>query len=152
MRQACQDFDLGGGTPLFPVVVGAGDMNLGVMLDTVPPAGTYAIFAQNFTAGSYLSFFLDLTNNGPASPNPPDTFAFALASTGNVNLPTNDPFGTDYLLVIELTGGPLSPELYTTAGTNITPRIEEVPEPATGFAVAGLVFAMAGIKRFRRAS
>jgi hypothetical protein len=150
------DFTFGGGSPILPVVAGTGDMNSSVTLDNTPPVNPFFVdFAQNFTVGSTLSFRLDLTNNGPTPPDSPDTFAFALSTTSNVNLPTTDPFGTDFLFTVEFTGGPLTFQTYSTVGTGITavitPDIAQVPEPAFGAAVAGLLAIMAGVRRFRRA-
>jgi hypothetical protein len=148
-------FSLGGGTALLPVVTGTGDLDTSVTLDNTPPANQFFVeFAQNFTAGSTLRFILNLTDNGPTLPDPPDAFSFALATTGNLNLDTNDPSGADYLFTVDLTGGPLNFQTFTTAGTEITAVIEpvSVPEPAFGAAVAGLLAAIAGVRRLRRAS
>jgi len=144
-------FNLGGGTALFPVVVGPGDLNSSVTLNINPPNPPFAEFAQNFTVGSQLSFTLDLTSNGPAGGNSPDAFGFALATTGNVNLPTTDPSGTDYLFFVELTGAPLNFEVFTVLGTGITPTITAVtiPEPSFGLLSAGLLMGMMGVRRFR---
>ena len=150
-------FSFGGGAALLPVVVGTGDMNTSVTLDNTPPANPFFVeFAQNFTAGSTLQFLLNLTNNGPALPDPPDTFSFALATTGNVNLDTNDPSGADYLFTVDLTGSALNFQSFTTDGTGITaaiqPAVQPIPEPAFGAAVAGLLVVMVGVRRFRQAS
>jgi hypothetical protein len=146
-------FSFGGGTALLPVVVGTGDLDSGITLDNTPPVNPFFVeFAQNFTAGSTLRFLLNLTNNGPTLPDPPDTFSFALATTGNVNLETNDPSGANYLFTVDLTGGPLNFQTFTTAATGITASLQQpVPEPAFGAAVAGLFAVMAGVRRLRRA-
>ncbi len=150
-------FSLGGGAAMLPVVVGTGDMNTSITLDNTPPANPFFVeFAQNFAAGSTLRFLLNLTNNGPTPPDPPDTFSFALATTGSLNLETNDPSGADYLFTVDLTGGALNFQRFTTAGTEITaaiePAIQPIPEPAFGGALAGLLVVMAAMRRFRRVS
>lgn len=147
-------FDLGGGVP-GDVILGTGDVSSIVTLDTSTNPFLDE-FAQNFTVGSVLSFVLDLTNNGPASPNAPDSFAFALASTGGVNLETNDPQGGDYLFYVDLTGGPLNFQIFSTTSTtfpSITPVIAPttvIPEPATGMVIAGALLGILGIRRARQ--
>jgi hypothetical protein len=59
------------------------------------------IFAQFFTAGSAISFNLDLTTNLQSGPTP-DQFSLAILDPSANPIPTSDPTGDDNLLVINI--------------------------------------------------
>jgi hypothetical protein len=148
-------FTFGGGAAIPPPLVGTGDLNSTVTLQIPNPGGFFDLFAQNFTPGSSLSFLLDLTNTAPAVGNAPDQFTFALATPVGSNLPTTDPSGSDNLFSVDLTGAPLSFNIYSTLAEGITAQISPaspIPEPSFGIATAGLFAVFAGIRRFRKAA
>ena len=149
-------FTFGGGAAIQPPLFGTGNLTSTVTLQTPQPGNfLFDQFAQNFTAGSSLIFLLDFSNTPPASGNPPDTFAFAISDTGGANLATTDPKGDNNLLVVDLTGGPLSFNTYTTLVGDVTVRVSQVndvPEPAFGAAVGGLLALVAGVRRFRKSA
>ena len=96
-------------------------------------------FSQYFTPGDNLSFALDLTTNAQSSASP-DEFTFELIDKTGGQISTTDPSGSGALIVIDITGVNLQPQVYTTDGdgVTITPQIaaqvSSVPEPpAKGF-------------------
>jgi hypothetical protein len=92
-------------------------------------------FSQYFTPGSVLTFQLDVTNN-PQPGGTPDEFTLQLIDDTLGEIPTTDPSGSDSLVIIDLTGGTLAPEVYTTNGDGVTitpvlsPATSAVPEPS----------------------
>ena len=142
---------------MLPVVVGTGDMNTSVTLDNTPPSeSVLRRIRSEFRRWFNLAVSPESHQQRANSARSPDTFSFALATTGSLNLETNDPSGADYLFTVDLTGGALNFQRFTTAGTEITaaiePAIQPIPEPAFGGAVAGLLVVMAAMRRFRRVS
>ena len=112
----------------------SGDLSSTVALNT-SGGSVFNEFSQYFAPGSMLTFHLDLTNN-PQSSGTPDEFTFQLIDNTLNEVPTTDPSGSDSLVIIDLTGGALQPEVFTTNGDgiNITPVVpaptSAVPEPA----------------------
>ena len=138
-----QKFSFGGGAATGAGVAFGGitgDLYSKVTLtDTTP----FNEFFQSFTAGSFLSFDVELTNN-PDTPQP-DAFGFALLDTNLFNLPTNSSNGADTFLSVNLTGTRL---VYSTAaGVGGVPA-PRVPETGSTLLVASLgLLGLAGIRR-----
>lgn len=79
-------------------------------------------FRQGFTAGSFLSFNYNFTNNANLD-DPFDTFTFAILRLNGAELPTTDSNGTNKLLIDDLGDGS------SAATFQLQPTA--VPEPAT---------------------
>lgn len=100
------NFAFGGGSaagcPLHCLVTGgaSGDMTGTV---TVRDDGLIMLnsFTETFTAGTTLSFQVDLTTNVDPG-GTPDAFAFSLLDKNGNPIPTEDPLGADTLLSIDI--------------------------------------------------
>jgi hypothetical protein len=119
----------------------SGDLGSTVTLDT-SGATFFNEFSQYFAPGSMLAFQLDLTNT-PQSSGTPDEFTFQLIDNTLAEIPTTDPTGSGSLAIIDLTGGTLQPEIFTTNGDGVTiqpqvssPASGSSPEPSTAWLVA----------------
>ena len=82
------------------------------------------VFAQPFSAGSSLSFLLDLTTN-VVSPNP-DQFSIEIVDPNGNLIPTSDPTGFDNLLAINLDSANPTTNIYS----NLV-SAAPVPEPSS---------------------
>lgn len=93
--------DSAGGCPLSCLITGgaSGDMTGAVTLNDTPLL--LNSFTETFTAGSALSFQVDLTTAVDAG-GTPDVFAFSLLDKNGNPIPTEDPIGADTLLSIEI--------------------------------------------------
>ena len=138
----------------------SGDLTSTVTLNT--SAGSFFNeFSQNFTAGDTLTFRLDLTNNAQPPPTP-DEFTFQLIDKSNAEIPTTDPSGSNSLVVIDLTGSELRPQVYTTSGdgVRITPQVSSqvssVPEPESmwlsGLALLAFLVLKESLTKFAESS
>jgi hypothetical protein len=67
---------------------------------TLTDSSFFNSFAEQFTAGTSLSFQVDLTTNLDAG-GTPDAFAFSILDNG-VSIPTLDPLGADTLLSVDI--------------------------------------------------
>jgi hypothetical protein len=111
------DFNFGGGMPLgTPSYTGngvSGDLNSTV---TLADSDFLEFFSQTFQVGSSLSFLLDTTNNN-FEDGLPDGFALYLC---DVALDTcySDDLNTGALLVLNLSGSPLTPSDFTVNGAS----------------------------------
>ena len=113
----------------------SGDLTSGVTLEDLDP--TAAFFTQQFNPGSSLSFVLTATNNFGGGV--PDQFAMALCDASLTTCYSDDASGA--LLLLDLSGGSLSPSSFVTFGASLqnldAPVVTsvadptEVPEPAT---------------------
>lgn len=86
------------------------------------------LFGQFFTAGSTLSFTLDLTTNVDSGGTPDQFSMFVYDPTGNPLTTTTDPTGFNSLLTINVDSSSPTPNNYApnlVTATNVTP----VPEP-----------------------
>jgi hypothetical protein len=126
------DVSLGGGTAgaidaLNTQGGATGDLGSGV---TLTDSSFLNLFGQSFTAGTSLSFVLNLTTNVDAG-GTPDQFALMLVDPSGTLLPSSDPFGS--LLSVNLdSANPLfqnfNPDLVAVTPAE-TPA--PVPEPAS---------------------
>ena len=100
------------------------------------------VLAQFFTAGSAISFNLDLTTNVDAGPTP-DQFAFAIFDPSANPIPTSDPTGDDNLLVININSSNPAVVSYSDIVTVSPVGVVATPEPQTivflGIALLSLV-------------
>ena len=86
-------------------------------------------FLQQITYGASLSFTLDLTTFGAATP---DNFSFYLLDSKQFPFPTSDPTGADSLISINITGPGITPQVYSSddAIAKVTPAVSMMtPEP-----------------------
>jgi hypothetical protein len=137
-------FTFGGGTAGAVDAVSStggvsGDMGSGV---SITDSGFPNILAQYFTAGSSVSFGLNLTTNvDPGST--PDQFGFVILDPGGNPIPTSDLTGSNYLAVINIDSSNPSSVSYSDLVT-ITPQGPvSTPEPATLFLLAAGLAALA---------
>ena len=97
---------------------------------------------EQVTFGTTISFLLDLTTFGAATP---DNFAFYLLNMSQFPIVTSDPTGADSLFSIDVTGPSLTPNVYTSADATatLTPFVSSAPEPASfwllGIPLLGLI-------------
>jgi hypothetical protein len=130
----------GVGSPFANSGNASGSLGSTVVLDT-SGSSFFNEFSQYFTPGSLLTFQIDLTNNTQPS-GAPDEFTFQLIDDSLNEVPTTDPSGSNSLAIIDLTGGTLGSEIYTTNGDGITitpelsPQTFVAPEPSTVWFVA----------------
>lgn len=100
-------------------------INSGIQLNT--GSDFLNVFAQSFSAGSQLSFLLDLTTN-VASPTP-DQFSLAILDPTGNPISTSDPTGFDNLFTINIDSSSLKPNIYSNLVSITTPV--STPEPAS---------------------
>jgi hypothetical protein len=101
-------------------------------------------FSQAFVPGATFTFQLDLTANADAG-GTPDEFTFQLLDASGNEVSTNDPSGSNALLIIDITGSALQPQTFTTTGDgfSIGPVLSASPEPATVWtAITGAAFVL----------
>ncbi len=144
------DFAFGGGSAgaadasnnaAYPVT---GDMTSSV---TLSDSAFLAVSGQYFTAGSQLSFVLDLTTN-VVTPTP-DQFSMLIVDPSGNPLPTNDPTGFDNLLAINVDSASPTTDIYSDLVTATTPTA--VPEPSAALLLAMGLSMVAWHSRRRRA-
>jgi hypothetical protein len=109
-------------------------------------------FAQYFMPGAILTFQLSLTSN-PQTSAIPDEFSFQLIDKTGTQISTTDPTGSNSLIVIDLIGSSLVPQVYSTTrdGVTITPMLAgtTVPEPASAWLVIAVLGGMGFCVPFR---
>jgi hypothetical protein len=133
----------GTGNPFTNSGNASGDLGSTVTLNT-SGGSFFNEFSQYFTPGSMLTFQLDLTNN-PQSSGTPDEFTFQLIDNTLVEISTTDPSGSNSLVIIDLTGGALQPEIFTANGDGVTiaPRLSSptsaIPEPSIAWLVESVL-------------
>ena len=88
------------------------------------------ILAQFFTAGSAISFNLDLTTNVQAGPTP-DQFSLAIVDPNGNPIPTSDPTGDDNLLAINIDSSNPAVQSYSDLVTVTPAGGVATPEPHT---------------------
>jgi len=122
-------FNFGGGALSgTPTNIGGvtGDLSSTV---TLVDSGFFNNFQQSFTAGSTLSFMVDLTTNLDVG-GTPDAFTFAILDNLGNNITTSDPGGS--LLTVNLNSA--TPTVTSFAGTGNYATVSAIvttPEPGT---------------------
>jgi hypothetical protein len=104
-----------------------GDMTSGVSI--TDDSSFTNTFAQFFSAGSAISFLLDLTTNVAAGPTP-DQFGFAVLDPTGTPIPTSDPTGDDNLLIVNIDSSNPSIVTYSDAVTVAPVGAVATPEPS----------------------
>lgn len=86
---------------------------------------------QSATFGTAMSFQLTLDTNFVLG-GIPDEFSFFLEDSTGTPFATSDPTGADALFVVDITGSPLTPQVFTSssASANVT-LVSTVPESPT---------------------
>jgi hypothetical protein len=112
-------------------------------------------WAQAMVYGGTISFTLNLSTNTSLGA-VPDEFSFFLTDSSGVPFQTSDPTGADSLFTIDITGSPLSPEVFTSDFASVTlSPINEVPEPPSAMLIMsllGICSGMLGFAKLKRAS
>ncbi len=145
---AMSTFALGGGS------VGAVDLAntfggaSGDMSSTVSLADSAFtnVFAETFSAGTSVSFLLNLSTNVDAG-GTPDQFSIAIADPSGTFISTSDPTGFDNLLVINLDSASPSTSTYSSLVNVSSPGPVSTPEPAT---ILILTAGLAALALFRK--
>lgn len=107
----------------------SGDMTSSVSIDD---DGFFTnVFAETFTAGSAISFVLNLTTNVASGPTP-DEFGFAILDPGGNPIPTSDPTGNDNLMLINIDSSNPTPVSYSGLVTITPVGPVATPEPTAG--------------------
>lgn len=131
------DISLGGGTAgaidtsTFGVTGGeSGSLTSAVALIDSSP---FNQFAQFFTAGTEVSFVMDLTTNVDAGPIPDQFSVFIYDPSGNPLDTTNDPSGFDSLLAVNIDSSSPAVNNYDTSLVTATVSTSTAvsPEPST---------------------
>jgi len=99
------------------------------------------IFGQYFTAGSSISFALNLTTNVDAG-STPDQFGFIILDPTGNPISTNDPTGSNYLAVFNIDSSNPAPVSYSDLVTTTPQGPVATPEPAI---ILQLTLGLAGI-------
>ena len=109
-------FGFGGGSPLgSPSNTGTGISGNLMSGITMQDSGFSALFTQQFNVGSSLSFILNITNNFPGGT--PDSFAMYVCDAAQSTCYSDD-MSTGAMLVLNLTGGMLSPSDFILNGAS----------------------------------
>jgi hypothetical protein len=119
-----------------------GDLTSSIVLDDT---SGFSQFVENFSAGTALSFQLDLTTNAPTDPSLfPDLFGFTLLDSNGNPLPDADPFTGNYLSIQIDSANPT----VTTQVSAVSLNAGEVPEPGSLVLLAtGCLSMFSGIGR-----
>ncbi len=124
------NFNFGAGSPLGSASISgtgiSGDLASGIALDD---SGFSALFSQQFTVGSSLSFLLNTSNAFTSGT--PDAFAMYLCDADVSNCYSDD-ISTGALLVLNLTGSPLTPASFVLNGSAEPDLSEPVVTVPTG--------------------
>lgn len=160
---ALSDFAFGGGGAEPPAdYLGtsgvSGDLSGTInMNDSVSLYGGTALFVEEFAPGSSLSFLMNTTNNSAGTT--PDAFSMAICNTSFSDCYSDDT-GAGAMLVLGLTGTPMSPSSFTlnaaTAQGLPAPVVTEgtssgtAPEPSSVLLLALGVLAVGACSRRTR--
>jgi hypothetical protein len=129
-----------------------------VMIDD-PIDNPYNVYAIAFTFGTYISFTINATQNGPGAGSN-DELSFFLYESDDATplITTNDPSGDDSLLDLDIDGSTNgTPFVYpSTDGSDVTATMtsmssggSSVPEPSTWPVLAAIAL-LAGLARLGR--
>lgn len=132
------NFTFGGGSAAgSPATFGGAAGSLQSNSVTFNNSSSFQELYEGFTAGSTLSFKVNLSNNSDGAT--PDAFVVALLDNTLANIPTTG-FGSQ-LLQIDLTGSSLAPQSFAGTGafSGVTVNVAPIPEPETyAMMIAGL--------------
>jgi len=144
-------FGFGGGSPgTFDSVNSTGDVS-GDIASTAFLSDNSSftnVFAQNFTAGSGISFVLNLTTNLAAGPTP-DEFGFVILDPSGNPIPTSDPTGNDNLVLINIDSTSPTPVSYSDLVTVTPAETVATPEPSGARWLGAALLAMVWFSRRR---
>jgi hypothetical protein len=143
------------GTPDYLGSTGvSGDLTSGIAMDDT--SLSTAIFTQDFTPGSSLSFLLNITDNFAGGT--PDTFAMEICNS-TLTLCYSDDTSTGAMLVLNLLGGPLAPSDFILNGASDqnlpAPVVTEgssgnAPEPSSLLLLAAALLSLRMARHRRR--
>jgi hypothetical protein len=144
-------FNFGGGGALgSPTDFGtgiSGDLTSGIALND---SDFSSLFTQQFTAGSSLSFLLNITDNFAGGT--PDAFAMYVCDASLTTCYSDD-MASGAMLVLNLSGGPLAPGNFILNGASDQDlsapvvTVPSVPEPSTLLLWATGLAALFGAKK-----
>jgi hypothetical protein len=153
---ALSGFNFGNGSAKgSPTYVGSGvsgDLTSGVAIDD---RDFSSLFEQQFSVGSSMSFLLTATN--VIASGTPDTFAFFVCDA-TLSTCYSDDMSSGALLVLNLTGGTLSPGSFILNGASdqglpapvVTASTSSVPEPSSLLLLASGLIGLCGAIKLRR--
>jgi hypothetical protein len=142
-------FNFGGGSQSGTAITTGGAT--GSLSSTVSLIDTsfFNNFQQTFTAGTALTFMVDLTTNVDAG-GTPDAFTFSILDNGGNNVPTSDTVGGS-LLTVNIDSATPNNSAFTGTGNyvGLDARVASVqtPEPGT-LLLSSLGFAALALKRY----
>jgi hypothetical protein len=116
---------------------------------TITESSFTNILAQFFTAGSALSFNLDLTTNVQSGPTP-DQFSFSILDPNGNIIPTSDPTGDDNLLAINIDSSNPAVQPYSDLVTVTPEGGVPTPEPNTIVFLTAALLLFALLSRDRK--
>ncbi len=155
------NFTFGGGSPLgTPTLIGGASGELSSSLVEIIDSSFRNEFTQSFTAGTQLSFRVNLSLHSEADLSQ-DEFTFAILDSSGIEIPTLDPGGRNVILLVDL--DPDHPLLQTFGGDRSftptaggdgigfdAPSVELVPAPPSFFLAAmAIVLRLGSAKRLR---
>ncbi len=85
---------------------------------------------QNLTFGAFIGFQLESTGNGSSSS--PDSFSFFLLDSSLLPYATDDPLGTDALLILDISNANPVAQSFASASATLTVSEVFIPIPVPG--------------------
>lgn len=146
----------GGGISSTPNLTGGASGNMSstvTLMDTV----FFNSFDQAFTAGNLLSFTIDIPSNFSGS-GFADNFSIYLVDSSTFPITTNDPFGTNAFLTVDLSA-PLNIQTFSSTDSNqpvpapvVTAVVATVPTPGVLWLLVLGLAGMVGAPRLKACS
>jgi len=149
------NFNFGGGAPQgSPALIGAGASGSLSSSVVVTDQDFSSLFYQSFNVGSSLSFLLNVTDNFAGGT--PDAFAMSICNTTFTTCYSDDA-STGSLLVLNVTGTPLTPASFILNGASdqnlpapvVTVATTNVSEPSESLLLGASLAFLALLFRFR---